>query len=354
MPRKLLKGVSLFSSAGIAEAFLNDVNIKIVVANELLEERAKLYSALYKTTEMIIGDIQDQKIFDRIVKLSGNDIDLLLATPPCQGVSVAGKNRTNKDMSMDKRNYLIFKIIDFIQIKKPKYIIIENVPNFLKLKLLFNGEELTLIEILEVLFSDEYEIEAKVLDASEFGVPQKRKRAIIKIYKRGLMWTWPIKESPVTVRQAIGHLPSLKPGQRSNLLWHFARMHSPEHILYMENTPTGKSAFQNLKIFPKKRNGTRIKGYITTYRRMKWDEPAPTITIRNDAISSQCNVHPGIKLSNGTFSDPRVLTPLELMILTSLPEDWCIPQSTPENLIRRCIGESMPPLLLKKIVSNIN
>ena len=86
---------------------------------------------------------------------------------------------------------------------------------------------------------------------------------------------------------------------------------------------------------------------------MKWDEPAPTITIRNDCIASQRNVHPGRYLGNGIYSDARVLTPLELMILDSLPENWNIPDNTPELLIRQCIGESIPPLMLKKVVSGI-
>ena len=93
---------------------------------------------------------------------------------------------------------------------------------------------------------------------------------------------------------------------------------------------------------------------MTTYRRMKWNEPAPTITIRNDAVSSQLNVHPGRDLGNGTYSDARVLTPLELILLSSLPENWHIPDNTPELLIRKCLGECVPPLLIKNIVSRIN
>ena len=99
---------------------------------------------------------------------------------------------------------------------------------------------------------------------------------------------------------------------------------------------------------------TDLHSYKTTYRRMKWDEPAPTITIRNDAISSQLNVHPGRLKPDGTYSDARVLTPLELMLLSSLPPNWKIPDDTPELLIRKCIGECIPPLLIKQIVSEIN
>ena len=256
-------------------------------------------------------------------------------------------------MLNDQRNHLVFKIIDFINIKKPKYILIENVPNFLKLKLPFKNKLLTLEEILSSLYSKDYEIEARVMDTSEYGVPQKRNRAIIKMHKKGLHWAWPTKEKSKTVKEAIGHLPSLEANQKSKLSWHFARKHAKNHILWMKNTPTGKSAFENKKHYPKKDNGETIKSYMTTYRRIKWDEPSPTITMRNDAISSQLNVHPGRRLKDGTYSDARVLTPLELMILSSLPEKWNVPQDTPEILIRKCLGESVPPLLLKKVLSGI-
>lgn len=152
----------------------------------------------------------------------------------------------------------------------------------------------------------------------------------------------------VTVREAIGHLPSIEAGESSDIKWHFARKHPARQVEAMAHTPEGHSAWENKDYYPQKENGERIKAYSTTYRRIKWDEPAPTITMRNDAISSQMNVHPGRKNDDGTYSDARVLTPLELMLLSSLPADWNIPDDTPEILIRECIGESIPPLLVKK------
>ena len=65
------------------------------------------------------------------------------------------------------------------------------------------------------------------------------------------------------------------------------------------------------------------------------------------------NVHPGRKIENETYSDARVLTPLELMLLSSLPEKADIPEETSEILLRKCLGESVPPLFIKKLVSGI-
>lgn len=347
-------GVSLFSSAGIAETYLKDVGIEISVANELLKDRAALYASLYPNSKVIPGNILDENIFKQILKSSPKNVDFLIASPPCQGMSIAGKNRGVSQMLLDDRNYLVFKIIEFITAKRPNYILIENVPAFFKLELPYNGKLYKIIDIFSILFNNQYQIEYSVLDASNFGVAQRRTRAIIKMYKKGLKWGWPKTEKNITVDSAIGHLPSLESGQKSNIKWHFARKHSDKHVLWMKHTPTGKSAFENSRYFPVKDNGEKIKSYMTTYRRINWDEPAPTITMRNDAISSQLNVHPGRLLKDGTYSDARVLTPLELMILSSLPANWKIPDNTPEILIRQCIGECIPPLLIKKIVGQIN
>lgn len=347
-------GASLFSSAGLAETYFEEVGINIIAANELIQERANLYQSLYPNSKMISGNILDDAVFQALVNSTPDKIDFLIASPPCQGMSVAGKNRNIEQMLNDERNYLVFKIIDFIKIKSPDFILIENVPTFFKMVLPFQNHQLKVMEILSIIFEKEYNIEAEVYDASEYGVAQRRTRAIIKLYRKGEKWGKPAKTNCLTVEDVIGHLPSIEAGQKTSIKWHFARKHSKNHIQWLKHTPTGKSAFENKKHFPVKSNGERIKSYMTTYRRIKWNEPAPTITMRNDAISSQLNVHPGRKLTNGLYSDARVLTPLELMLLSSLPEDWNIPEDTNELLIRKCIGECIPPLLIKKIVEQIH
>lgn len=352
--KNLLTGASLFSSAGIDEHYFKDVGINIVAANELLPERAKLYQAQYPNSKMICGNILDKNIFNAIVEATPQKLDFLIASPPCQGMSVAGKNRTLEQMLADERNFLVFKIIDFIKIKDPDFVLIENVPTFFKLELPFQDKMMKIIDILQILYGDNYLIKPEVFDASEYGIAQRRTRAIIKMHKKGTTWGEPQKIQQVTVRDVIGDLPSLEAGESSDIKWHFARKHSKKHIEWMRYTPTGKSAIDNPVHYPVKADGSRINSYNTTYRRIKWDKPAPTITIRNDAISSQLNVHPGRLKPDGTYSDARVLTPLELMLLSSLPSNWNIPDDTPELLIRKCIGECIPPLLIKQIVSQIN
>lgn len=348
-----MKGLSLFSSAGIGETYLQQCGVDIVVANEINPKRAELYEKLYPECNMICGDIKDDRVFSEIIK-KAKGIEFLIASPPCQGMSIAGKNRKQSDMASDDRNYLINYVFTAIDDLRPKYVLIENVPALLKFKMPFKNKFRTIYDILVSRYGDNYNVDSYVVDAADFGVPQTRLRAILLMYPRTEKWEMPAPvDHKITVREAIGDLPSLEAGEKSNIKWHFARRHDKRNILWMKHTPTGCSAFNNEVYFPQKKNKVKIKGYESSYRRIKWDEPAPTITIRNDCIASQRNVHPGRLLKNGTYSDARVLTPLELMILDSLPRNWNIPDETPELLIRQVIGESIPPLMIKKIVGEI-
>jgi len=121
----------------------------------------------------------------------------------------------------------------------------------------------------------------------------------------------------------------------------------------LTHTPSGHTALHNKIHYPKKIDGTRIKGFATTYKRIAWDRPAPTITMANGSVSSQNNVHPGYLKKNGTYSDARVLTLKEIFILTGLPQDWTPPKWASENLIRHVIGEGVPPKLINSLLSSL-
>lgn len=351
-----MKAISLFSSAGIGEMYLKDIGIDVVLANELIEKRAKTYSFFYPETDMICGDITCSTIKDTIIKKGKElNVKILIATPPCQGMSLAGKNRNQDDMKKDTRNYLIFDVLDIIDELDLDYILIENVPRFLNVYYPYKEEWYNIEEILKEKYGCKYNIEAEVINSADLGVPQTRMRSIIKIYKKSLNWDKYDKvEEYITVEDAIGDLPSLESGQKTSIKNHYSRVHPSNQIEWMKHTPTGKSAFDNEKYYPSKSDGTKIKGYRTCYKRIKWDEPAPTITMRNEIISSQNNVHPGRKQKDGTWSDARVLSMRELLILSSIDGDLEVPPFLSDTEFRHLIGEGVPPLMMKQILSKIS
>ena len=348
-----MKGASMFASAGIGETYFKKAGIDIVVANELLPKRGQFYQEMNPNSKMIVGDIRDTKVKNKFLSSISDDVKFLIATPPCQGISNLGKNRTLDDKLKDGRNYLIFDVMDVIDKKDFDYIMIENVPGFFKVSLPYKNELKTIKEILEAKYSEKYNIEMNILNAKDYGVPQSRPRAITIMYKKNKTWKWPRKRKEITLEEAIGHLPSLESGEKSALKFHNARKHLDTHILWMKHTPTGCSAHDNKEFYPVKKDGTKIKGFNATYKRMSWDAPAPAVTMRSDAISSQENVHPGRKLKDGTYSDARVLTLRELFIVSSLPEEWNIPNWCTDTFIRQIIGEAVPPLLSYNIVKGI-
>lgn len=121
----------------------------------------------------------------------------------------------------------------------------------------------------------------------------------------------------------------------------------------MKHTAPGKSAIANPEYYPKKEDGSRIKGFHNTYKRMVWEQPCPARTTYSGSMSSHNNVHPGKLLPDGTYSDARVLTLLETFIVSSIPEDITFPEGSTDTFIRTVIGEAIPPRLMMRILEGL-
>ncbi len=374
------KVLSLFANIGVAEAYLKDLGIAVPVANELDRRRADLYGKIYPETEMICGDITKEDIFAKIIKASKQKkVNIVMATPPCQGMSTAGP----KDET-DIRNYLSIYAFNAIKELHPLYAMIENVPEYIATSVMHNGRVQLLTDILKDDLSAEYNISINIINTEDYGVPQSRERMIILLSKKTQKRVWavpPKEEKMISMRDAIGWIPSIDPyvkdlapeefkrlfpqyeARKKVALeisrWNIPPVHVYRQVLVMQHTPTGCTAFDNSEEFkPQKANGELVKGYHNTYMRQRWDVPAYTITMDNRKISSQGNVHPGRPdgfdaNGNPLYSDARALTLFELMLIMSLPSSWPIPQDTQEAFIRRIIGEGIPPLFVKKLFANL-
>lgn len=371
---KKLRGLSLFANVGIAEAYFEELGIDICVANEIDCNRACFYQDVYKNTNMICGDITTDKIKDKVIETSiQENVNFIIATPPCQGMSEAGLR-----LEFDSRNQLISHAIDVIKCVKPEFILLENVPKQLTTKIKYKDEILLIPEYIKKELGNEYNFNKETLVmAKDYGVPQLRERNIFLLVRKDLDFNWefPKKQQEITLEQAIGDLPSLDPLLREGIdvtlekfpdyekkrkkgleisKWHYPPKHSWKQVEWMMHTPTGKSAIYNEKYYPQKAGGIPVKAHHNHYRRLKWDMPCRTITQNNGVISSLACVHPGKpytgKLNELLYSDPRVLTIYELLIVMSLPLDWPIPEWADETFIRKVIGEGIPSNLVKKIM----
>ena len=370
--------LSLFSSAGVAETYFSKHGIEVKVASELLKERVEIYRHLYPEVNMVQGDITDPVIYNKVINSAKNaKCDFIIATPPCQGMSTAGLK-----LKDDPRNRLILNVIDAINDIEPKFVVIENVPAILNTKIKIGNDWILIVDYLKQLFSSKYNFNSRmIVNAMNYGVAQSRERCIILMARKdqNIKWEFPIPSNDIiTMRMAIGDLPSLDPNvtdidedERLRLFpkyyekkaagisisrWHYPPKHKLRHVIAMMHTPEGCSAWSNKIYYPTLANGTKSKGYKNTYKRQWWDKPAYTITKFTSRIGSQENGHPGHPINDSTdeeerlWSDPRTMTIFELMRLSSLPDDWAIPENASSNVIREILGEGVPPKLIEQAI----
>ncbi len=377
----MIKGISLFSSIGMAETYLERNGITITVANEIHPQRSKMHSHFYPNCKMIIGDINNKEVFNSLLDIAkAEQCEFLIATPPCQGMSTAGKK-----LKDDPRNKLIIPTVKMIQELQPQYVIIENVPQILQTSILVNGEWVLIKDYISRELENEYQINTNmVVNTCNYGIPQNRERCVFLLIKKCFNATWEFpspQEHIVTLREAIGNLPSLDPyiidstdEERDRIFpsyheketaglavskWHYPPRHYMRHVIPMMHTAEGHSAMDNLIYYPKVKSGKKSKGFNNTYKRQWWDKPAYTITQYNNRIGSQENGHPGYAINDSEdeesrlWSDARIFSIYELMIVSSLPCDWDIPEWASANFLREVIGEGVPPRLIEAAITSL-
>lgn len=375
-----MKALSLFANIGIAEACLKEIGIHVAVANEFIPKRAELYQKIYPKTKMICGDITDETTYNQVLSAAkAANVQIVMATPPCQGMSTAGKQK-----DFDVRNELFLYALKFVKALCPKYIFLENVPAFMSTRVMYKGVARLIPDVIKEEVGEFYDLSFNVVNTQNYGVPQMRERMIMLGTRHGLsrQWLMPQQdEEKQTLKQAIGWIPTIDPFVRDLPAdefkrrfphyeerkaaalaispWNMPTSHVWRNVVVMQHTPTGRSAFQNEdRWLPRKKNGDIVRGFKNTYKRQNWDTPGYTIAMDNIEISSQNNVHPGRPDGvdeNGevVYSDARALTTFELMCIMSIPRDWPVPEDTDPKLFRKLIGEGVPSLFVRKIFESL-
>src|SRR5690606_34671292 len=132
-----MKAISLFACGGIGDLALRHAGYQVLVANELLEDRAEVFKHNFPETRMIVGDIweKSQDILDATYDaLKGEKLDIVFATPPCQGMSKNGRGkllnliRQGLKDSVDERNLLVIPALEIFKKSGAHTLVMENVP----------------------------------------------------------------------------------------------------------------------------------------------------------------------------------------------------------------------------------
>lgn len=375
--------VSLFSSAGVGCYGFKEEGFYCVATVELLERRLKIQKFNQKcvyNSGYICGDMTTQETKDKVFAelamwergFNLTDLDVLIATPPCQGMSVA--NHKKKDEL--KRNSLVVESIKMTQQIKPKFFIFENVRAFLTSVCTdVDGQDKSIKDAIEANLSGAYNIHYQVVNFKDYGNPSSRTRTLVigvrKDFKEVTPYDiFPDKQPERTLRQIIGHLPSLKKmGEISeDDIYHNFRKYSPRMESWIADIKEGQSAFDNTditKIPHSIKNGVIVYNARKNgdkYTRQYWDKVAPCIHTRNDIMASQNTVHP---------VDNRVFSIREVMLMMSVPSsfNWSdVPfdelnrmsleekeafLKKEEMNIRQNLGEAVPTIIFKQIAAKV-
>lgn len=279
-----MNAISLFACGGIGDLSLRHAGFEVVVANELIEERAEVFKFNYPNTQMIIGDIwqKQQEIIETVKeKLGKNNLDLVFATPPCQGMSKNGRGkllnavRQGLKPKIDERNLLIIPTLNIFLAIGAHTLVLENVPEMENTYIpnpYDNGEMIGILDFIKQSLGSDFSSSIRVIEFADYGVPQCRQR-LLSIFtkhpklKKHLQITgslFPEKThsktgKPLlpwqTVRDAIAHLPILDAGcaetaKHKFIPYHYVPLLDEEKYFWVKNTPKEKSAFDNQCVNP--------------------------------------------------------------------------------------------------------
>lgn len=337
----------LFASCGVGEEYLEKIGLFPSVANELEQIRCDWYQERHPKCKIIPGDFTKDDVFNELVKLHLEKKNtIVLASPVCRDFSTAGARNVNSP-----RAKLFLKVLEFIKAvdKTNQYVAIENVPQFLtaapeSLKDILG--DLNIGEYIKKFLEDlGYTVNISVMVGCDYNTAQNRKRAIITASKNDI-WKFPKKDDHrLMLWQVIGHLPSIEAGQKSGIKWHYAPALTALEQNFLAHTPTGCSALDNPAQYrPVRVNGEKSGAeFKASFCRNSWGEPAATVMQHNDNIGSYTTVHPGRPKSDGSWSDARVFSILELILITGLDENYFIPKWAKDSLIRNVLGDCLLP-----------
>ena len=337
--------IDLFAGVGGLSLGFEMEGFDILLANEFDQSIATAYKENHKSTNVVVGDITSldlSKVFGEYV----NKIDVVIGGPPCQGFSQKGKRKTIND----ERNFLFKHYVEVVKFVKPKYFVMENVPNLL------TAEKGFFLNEIKGLFKGYgYSIRYGVLNAADYGVPQNRRRAIIigKYLATPPELPLPCKQK-VTIWDAIRDLAYLESGEgefeqeyrNSPKSDYEKKMRKGSKILYNHMaTKHSALALERLSLIPPNAGKEVLpKEHITksvysgTWSRMKQNDVAVTITTRFDTPSSGKFTHPFLN---------RAITVREAARLQSFPDTFKFIGSKMSQM--KQVGNAVPPLLARKI-----
>ena len=329
MSKKKSTAIDLFSGCGGLTLGLKQAGFRVLGAVEMDPLAVETYKKNHRGVYVWPTDIRKlaaSRVLEAL-RLSASDLDLLAGCPPCQGFSrittLNGKYR-----QVDDRNNLVFEFLRFVRVLRPKAVLLENVPGLAK-----NRRFRKLCSALRRLG---YTLNIGVLDAADYGVPQRRRRLVLV----GTIYGAPIlaeqSANRVSVREAFRKL-RLRP-LRDPL--HKTRENRTERIrALIRRIPKNGGSRLDLGVRHQLDCHRTSDGFKDVYGRMAWGDVAPTIT------GGCCNP------SKGRFTHPskaRCITLREAALLQSFPASYQVSLRRGKFAVAQMIGNALPPEFVRR------
>ena len=363
-----MKALDLFCGCGGISAGLRAAGFEVIAGVDIEPNYIATFTHNFPGSKSLKLDLSstDPHDFMELIGIRPGEIDILAGGPPCQGFS---KNVPRKNRYLDSSNNLLVRtFLDYCEVLKPNVVLMENVAE------MKNGFDQTYTEeIIDRLEEEGYTVSYDVLNAADYGVPQRRRRAFFLACREGKSLQFPKQThfqssqqknifslpNHVCVWDAIGDLPSIKHGEGKDLMDyscapfsdyqvlmrngsavvrnHVARKLQPTQYARLASLEPG----QGLKDLPKK---LQVKGgYSGAYGRLTKDMVAPTIT--------RWVFHPG----SGRWGHPedtRVLTIREAARIQGFDDFFDFVGTYIQQSAQ--LGNAVPPLLARRIIEDIS
>lgn len=329
-----LTAIDLFAGAGGATEGLKRAGFNVLGAVEFDHEAARSFKLNHPMVAVWEDDIRKVSATEvrRDLGLRIGELTLLKACPPCQGFSTLAGNRVPTN---DPRNELVKHTIRFVRELRPAAVLLENVPGL--------ARDQRAKDTMEAMRGLGYAVKSYVVNAVDFGVPQKRRRLII-LALRGLRSKLPESltptdpEVPTSVREAFSTL--MREVDSDDPLNQYVE--SGEKVMRrIRAVPVGGNRYDlppHLQLDCHVRLDKGNGGASGSYGRMKWDSPSPTMTTRCTTPACGPFIHP---------DEDRAITLREAASLQTFPHNYQF--SGGRTSVERQIGNAVPVLLASRI-----
>lgn len=330
-----LKAIDLFCGAGGLTLGLKQAGFKVIGAIEVNPIAHSTYIKNHEEVECLLSDIRsvDATKWMHSLDLQQGELSLLAGCPPCQGFSTLRTRKKTNSVS-DDRNDLIWDYLRFVEAFLPQALMLENVPALLK-----DSRMNILLQKLQKLGYIVGNSSVCVEDASDFGVPQRRKRMIMKLTRFSLLEQITISKK-VTVRECFQHANLPPVGMSGDALHDFIPKRSEKVQELIRSIPKdggSRSELPEHLILECHKNIS--SGFTDVYGRMAWDEVSPTITGGCASPSKGRFLHP---------EEDRGITLREAALLQTFPKDYWFSTSGGRSAVALMIGNALPPEFIKQ------